>query len=139
MILNKTNLFACAIVLMTNNIEKTVEFYKKELGFEVVKHYEQEEKFAACYRDEVEMVVVEAKKGNIVPNNERYGSGYDAYLVPEDVDLFYEEIKGKDVKIIQEPVLTAYGSKEFKIEDIDGRIIGIGKIQDYDKFFKRNS
>ena len=139
MILNKTNLFACAIVLMTNNIEKTVEFYKKELGFEVVKHYEQEEKFAACYRDEVEMVVVEAKKGNIVPNNDRYGAGYDAYLVPEDVDLFYEEIKGKDVKIIQEPVLTAYGSKEFKIEDIDGRIIGISKIQDYDKFFKRNS
>ncbi len=139
MILNKTNLFACAIVLMTNDIEKTVEFYKKELSFEVVKHYEQEEKFAACYRDEVEMVVVEAKKGNIIPNNERYGAGYDAYLVPEDVDLFYEEIKNKDVKIIQEPVLTAYGSKEFKIEDIDGRIIGIGKIQDYDKFFKRNS
>lgn len=139
MILNKTNLFACAIVLMTNDIEKTVEFYKKELGFEVVKHYEQEEKFAACYRDEVEIVVVKAKRGNIVPNNERYGAGYDAYLVPEDVNLFYEEIKGKDVKIIQEPLLTAYGSKEFKIEDIDGRIIGIGKIQDYDKFFKRNS
>jgi len=138
-ILNKTKLFACAIVLITNDIEKTVEFYKEELGFEVVKHYEQEEKFAACYRDEGEIVVVKAKKGNIVPNNERYGAGYDAYFVPEDVDLFYQELKNKDVKIIQRPVLTAYGSKEFKIEDIDSRIIGIGKIQDYDKFFKRNS
>ena len=138
-ILNKTKLFACAIVLITNDIEKTVEFYKEELGFEVVKHYEQEEKFAACYRDEVEIVIVEAKRGEIVPNNERYGAGYDAYLVPENVEQFYNEIKNKDVKIIQKPNITPYGSKEFKIEDIDSRIIGIGKIQDYDKFFKRNS
>ena len=40
--------------------------------------------------------------------------------------------------VIEKPKITPYGSKEFKIEDIDGRIIGIGKVQDYDKFFKRD-
>src|SRR6056297_639036 len=137
-LMDKTKLFACVIVLMTNNIDKTVKYYKEVLEFQVVKHYEQEEPFAACYRDDVEIVIVEAKKGEIISNQDRYGAGYDAYLVPEDVDLFYQEIKDKEVKIVSEPKITSYGSKEFKIEDIDGRIIGIGRVQDYDKFFKRN-
>lgn len=135
--MKKTTLFASAIVLMTKDIDKTAQFYNEKLGFEVVKHYEQEEKFAACYRDEVEIVLVKAKKGEIISNYERYGSGYDAYLVPEDVELFFEEIKDNNINIIQEPLITKYGSKEFKIKDIDGRIIGIGKVEDYDKFFKR--
>ncbi len=129
---NKTALNACAIVLMTEDINRTAQFYQDQLGFEVVKHLENEEKFAACYRDNVELVLVETKKGLVVSNYDRYNAGYDAYLVPEDVDKFYNEIETKDVKVIQKPQMTAYGSKEFKIKDIDGRIIGIGKIQDYD-------
>ena len=137
MINKKTELNACAIVLMTEDINKTAQFYQEQLDFEVVKHLANEEKFAACYRDNVELVLVETKKGTIESNSARYGAGYDAYFVPEDVDKFYEEIKEKDIKVVQKPKITTYGSKEFKIEDIDGRIIGIGKIQDYDKFFKR--
>jgi catechol 2,3-dioxygenase-like lactoylglutathione lyase family enzyme len=128
---------ACAIVLMTEDINKTAQFYQDKLNFEVVKHLANEERFAACYRDNVELVLVETKKGTIESNSARYGAGYDAYLVTEDVDKFYKEIKEKDIKVVQKPKITEYGSKEFKIEDIDGRIIGIGKIQDYDQFFKR--
>ena len=60
---NKTVLNACAIVLMTEDINRTAQFYQDQLGFEVVNHLENEEKFAACYRDNVELVLVETKKG----------------------------------------------------------------------------
>lgn len=135
--MNKTELFASAIVLMSEDIDKTIDFYKEKLGFEVIKHFEYEEKFAACYRDNVEIVVVQVKKGTVVSNSKRYGAGFDAYLVPEDVNVFYNEIKEKKVKIIEKPVLKPYGSIEMKIEDIDGRIIGIGRVEEEDIFFNK--
>jgi len=86
--MNKTELFASAIVLMSEDINKTINFYKKQLGFKVIKHFEHGEKFAACYRENVEIVVVQTKKGEVISNMERHGAGYDAYLVPEDVNSF---------------------------------------------------
>ena len=137
--MNKTELFASAIVLMSEDINKTIDFYKNQLGFEVIKNFEHEEKFAACYRDNVEIVVVQIKKGKVISNTKRYGAGFDAYLVPEDVNAFYNEIKDKEVKIIEKPVLKSYGSIEMKIEDIDGRIIGIGRVEDQEVFFNKNN
>ena len=127
------------IVFVVPDAQRTAYYYRDVLGFRVVEHFDKEEKFAALYRDEIEMIVVQSRFGDVVPNRERYGAGYDAYIDPEhieDVDALYKEWTEKGAKIVSPPSLTPYGCYEFVLEDIDGRRIGIGLIKDNDVFFR---
>jgi uncharacterized glyoxalase superfamily protein PhnB len=136
----KARLDNVAPVLVSRDLRRTVEYYRDVLGFEGVEHYEAEEPFAALYRDSVELVAVQAKGGKVESNRARYGAGYDVYLDPEDlagVDLLYRELVERGARIVREPETTPYGSYEFVLEDVDGRLIGIGRIADEAVFFKR--
>jgi catechol 2,3-dioxygenase-like lactoylglutathione lyase family enzyme len=134
-----SKLVNAVIVFIVPDARRTTEYYRDMLGFRVVEHFDKEEKFAALYRDEVEIVIVQSQFGEVLSNRERYGAGYDAYIDPEDlesVDFLYKEWKEKGVKIITPPRLTSYGSYEFVLEDIDGRRLGIGLIKDKSVFFR---
>lgn len=127
-----------AIVLVTPDARKTAAYYRDVLGFRVVEHYEHVEPFATLYRDAVEFIVVQAQFGTVVPNRERYGAGYDAYLSPEDVagvDALFAEFQSKGAVIESPPAMTPYGNYEFVLRDNDGRRIGLGRIKDEEKFF----
>jgi catechol 2,3-dioxygenase-like lactoylglutathione lyase family enzyme len=140
--MNSSKLVNAVITFVTSDVRKTATYYHDVLGFRVVSHYDHAEPFAALYRDSIEIVVVQAKFGEILPNRTRYGAGYDAYLDPETVegvDEFYKEWKGKGANIANPPVMTPYGSYEFVIEDIDGRLIGIGRVKNKEAFFGEDS
>jgi catechol 2,3-dioxygenase-like lactoylglutathione lyase family enzyme len=127
-----------APVLLSADVVRTTEYYKSVFGFKVVEHYEAAEPFAALYRDNVELVVVQARHGQVEPNALRYGAGYDVYLGPEDVegvDRLFAELDQRGARIVQAPRLTPYGSYEFVVEDVDGRRVGIGRIKDSEVFF----
>lgn len=135
----KVKLVNLCPVFISQDIKKTVKYYVEELGFKFAKHYDKVENFATVYRDSIEFVIVQAKYGEVESNTMRYGVGYDAYIDPETVegvDVLYEEYLSRDVKIISKPQKTQYGSYEFVIEDIDGRLIGIGRIYDNDTYFR---
>lgn len=128
-----------APILISPDVRRTAEYYRDVLSFELVEHYESPEPFAALYRDSVELVVVQAARGQVESNAVRYGAGYDVYLDPDElagVDLLYEELREKDAQIVSAPAMTAYGSYEFVLEDIDGRRVGIGRVKDEGVFFK---
>ena len=128
-------------VLVSEDIKKTVSFYVEKLGFNYAKHYDKIENFATLYRDSIELVVVQGKFGKMESNTKRYGTGYDVYIDPntiEGVDIIYQEFLSKGVKVVQEPRRTEYGSYEFVIEDIDGRLIGIGLIFDNKVYFENS-
>jgi len=128
-----------APILVSSDVRRTAEYYRDVLGFEAVEHYESPEPFIALYRDSVEIVVVQAARGEVESNAARYGAGYDAYLDPENVagvDLLYDELRGKGARILAAPAMTPYGTYEFVLEDVDGRRIGIGRIKDESVFFK---
>ena len=130
--MSDAKLVHCAAVFLTENVERTAQYYQDILGFRVVTHYDQSEKFAALYRDEVEIVVVQARFGPVLANRQRYGAGYDAYLDPEtveDVDSLYQEFRAKGAIILSPPALTPYGSYEFTLQDIDSHQIVIGRIK----------
>lgn len=137
-----SKLINLAAVFVTPDIKRTAAYYKDILGFSVVEHYDNAEAFAALYRDEVEIIIVQSRFGEILSNKKRHGAGYDVYLSPESVegvDTLYLEFKEKGAKIVNPPTLTPYGSREFVIEDIDGRLIGIGCIKHRDVFFSNHS
>ena len=128
-----------AAVLISSDAVKTAEYYRDIMGFKIVEHFDGKEKFAALYRDEIEIIIVQSKYGEVQSNQQKYGTGYDIYIDPdtvEGVDLIYTELKDKGAKIISTPQMTEYGSYEFVMEDIDGRLIGIGRIRNNNQFFK---
>jgi uncharacterized glyoxalase superfamily protein PhnB len=128
-----------AAVLISSDAVKTAEYYSDIMGFKIVEHFDGKEKFAALYRDEIEIIIVQSKYGEVQSNRKKYGAGYDIYIAPdtvEGVDLIYTELKDKGAKIISAPQMTEYGSYEFVMEDIDGRLIGIGQVKDKERFFK---
>lgn len=133
-----SKLVHAVIIFVARDAKRSADYYREVLGFQVVEHFDKEEKFAALYRDEIEIIIVQSRFGEVISNQERYGAGYDAYLDPETVqgvDALHEEWKEKGAKILNPPRLTSYGSYEFVFEDIDGRRIGIGRIKNEAVFF----
>jgi catechol 2,3-dioxygenase-like lactoylglutathione lyase family enzyme len=136
--MNQTNLSSSAIVFVVPEAEKTAKFYRDKIGFRMVGHFDKAEKFAALYRGGIEIIVVQAKFGEVHSNREHFGAGYDAYLVPENAEVvqdFYHELVAARVEIVDEPFRTAYGSNEFSFRDCDGHIIGVGCIKEKEVFF----
>jgi catechol 2,3-dioxygenase-like lactoylglutathione lyase family enzyme len=131
--MKKPRLVNCAAVLVTPDIRKAVDWYRDKLGFRVTENFDQPEPFAALYRDSIELILIQSKFGKFESNRARYGAGYDVYLAPEkpaDVDLIQSELAARGVKIVQPHVLTSYGSRELVFEDVDGRLIGVGCIEE---------
>lgn len=138
---DKVKLVNLCPVFVSEDVKKTVKFYVEQLGFKYAEHYDKIDNFATIYRDSIEFVIVQAKIGKVESNTKRYGAGYDAYIDPDTVEgvaILYQEFLSKNVKIISEPQKTEYGSYEFVIEDIDGRLIGIGRIYDNQTFFENS-
>jgi catechol 2,3-dioxygenase-like lactoylglutathione lyase family enzyme len=129
-------------VFLTNDVMKTTDFYVNKLGFKFAKHFDKTVAFSTVYRDSIEIVIIEKRKGKIESNTEKYGNGEDAYIVIDTVDgvkEIFNELNNNDVKIIKEPTMTDYGSLEFIFEDIDGRNIGVGRILDKELYFKNSN
>ena len=136
---DRTKLANVAPVLVARDVRSTAAFYRKVFGFTVVEHYDATEPFAAIYRDDVEIILVQARHGSVESNRARYGSGYDVYIDPETVegvDEMYAELAAKGAVIRGKPAITPYGSYEFIVEDVDGRLIGNGRIRDESRFFR---
>ena len=128
-------------VFLSKDVRKTVQFYVEKLGFKSAQHYDKITSFATLYRDEIEFVIVQASKGEVQNNTQRYGAGYDAYIDTAEVtgvDELHAEYAAKGVKIIAPPFNTDYGSREFVFEDIDGRHIGVGLIANNALYFKNS-
>jgi catechol 2,3-dioxygenase-like lactoylglutathione lyase family enzyme len=137
--LNRAKLDNAAAVFVTPDVRRTADYYRDIFRFAVVEHYDAEEAFAAIYRDSVEILLVQAKHGEFQPNRVRYGAGFDIYLDPdtlEGVDAMHAELKAKGARILAEPAMTPYGAYEFLVEDVDGRLIGIGRIREPERFFR---
>jgi len=126
-------------VFISDDVKRTTEYYVNVLGFACAAHFDKTDNFATLYRDSVEIVVVQKKKGTIESNSKKYGNGFDAYIdtdTVEGVDLLYDEYLNKDVCMVKKPEMTDYGSYEFVIEDIDRRNIGFGLIANKEIYFK---
>ena len=108
------------------NIKKTAEFYVSKLDFRAVEHLECKEPHICLYKDNIEIILLQANTDQVFPNRELYGYGYDAYLYTENQELLEKAFLAKGIKIIQPLNMTDYQNKEFVIEDLDGRWLAFG-------------
>ena len=108
------------------DIKKTAEFYVSKLGFRAVPYLECAEPHICLYRDDSEIILLQANTESITPNRTLYGYGFDAYLYTEDQAILEKEFEEKDVKFVKHLTITDYQNKEFVVEDIDGRWLAFG-------------
>jgi catechol 2,3-dioxygenase-like lactoylglutathione lyase family enzyme len=121
------------VILPTPDVARTAGWYRDVLGFVVVEHLDAEDPFAAAYRDDVELVFVQIKSGEFLPNRLRYGAGYDVYLDPdtvEGVDEIHAEAVARGANVVRPPARVGYGSYECILEDPDGRWVCVGRVAD---------
>lgn len=113
------------------DIKKTAEYYVEKLGFRAVEYLECQEPHICLYRDDAEIILLQANTNQVLPNRTLYGYGFDAYLYTEDQELLEKEFLDKGVNFARRLNITDYQNKEFVIEDIDGRWLAFGlKIKD---------
>lgn len=108
------------------NIKKTAEFYVSKLEFRAVEYLECKEPHICLYKDDIEIILLQANTDKVLPNRKIYGYGYGAYLYTENQQLLEKEFAAKGIKIIKPLNMTDYQNKEFVIEDSDGRWLAFG-------------
>ncbi len=107
-------------VLHVSNATTADEFYCKRLGFTRGFAYRFDEAQPdPCYmgltRDEVRLHVSSFPGDGV--------SGGVVFLVVEDVDVLYAELKANDVEINLEPTDQSWGNREMYVRDPDGNSI----------------
>lgn len=110
--------------LMVEDVNKTVEYYQKVLGFELVMTVPNEGVYnwAMMKRGNVEIMFQE--RNNIIDEypvlkDKTPGGGLTFFTRVGNVEELYKELKDK-VEIVLDLHKTFYGSKEFAIKDING-------------------
>ena len=110
-------------VLAVKNLEKSAEYYQRQLGFETDWqgdgwHFLKREKFylmlGECPDDRSAF--------------ETRNHSYFAYIDVENIDALYLEYLECDIEILQEIADKPWGQREFSIRTIDGHRIMFGQV-----------
>lgn len=107
-------------------IKETAEFYTSKLNFRAVEYLNCKEPHICLYKDDVEIILLQANVGEVLPNRKLYGYGYDAYLYTKDLAQLEKEFMIREIKIIKRLNMTDYQNNEIVIEDCDGRWVAFG-------------
>lgn len=111
-------------MLATENIEKTLEFYTRVLGFKCQGKYPEEN---PCW---ISLCNGKTEIAFNLPNDhsefEKPTFTGSIYLHVENIDEVWEKLKDK-VEIIYEIENFDYGMREFGIRDCNGYILNLGE------------
>ena len=113
--------------IMVEDVNRTIEFYKELLNFELLTTVPEEGQFAWAMmkRDEVEiMFQSRTSLEEEIPalQQKEIGGALTFYIQVEDLKELYTRLK-ENVTIIQDTHPTFYGAQEFAIQDCNGFIL----------------
>ena len=102
------------------DIEHSIEFYTKKLGFDIEFRYE--DFYAGIIKDNYSIHLKSGKPSIKERKNKRENTDLDIVFSVEGVKDLYEELMNKSVEIVQPLCERPYGN-EFYIVDPDGYIL----------------
>ncbi len=124
--------------LMVGNVNETLDFYEKVLGFSLVMGVPEDSQqivtaragdtplgFAIIKRDEVELMLQSQKSlaGELPEFRKRpVGGAVTLYIQVANARELYERIKGQ-VTILKDLHTTFYGAEEFYLRDGNGYVL----------------
>ena len=117
--------------LMVEDVNKTVDFYKNMLGFDVLATVPEtgQLNWAMLKQGDVEMQFqTRASLSEEIPafKDRAIGGTLTLYIDVEDVTALHNALKDK-VAIVQAMHTTFYGTQEFAIEDCNGFVLSFSQ------------
>jgi predicted enzyme related to lactoylglutathione lyase len=117
----RARLLQIAPQISVPDVRATAQWYCDVLGFSIDSIYPEDQPDAAVIsRDEAAIVLDRSARGLAVPNHERHGVGYDAYISVDHLDELAGEFRDRGARIIDGPVNRPYGVRELVVEDVNG-------------------
>lgn len=132
--------------LMVNDVNKTIDYYVKNLGFKFALGVDHDKNVKLVQLDQTQLVWAIIKKSSVeimlqqqdnlideVPEfkGRTVGGTFTLYISMNNTQSFYEQIKHK-VEIFKELHKTFYGAYEFAIKDLNGYILYFSQQQEGD-------
>jgi len=106
--------------LLVADIELSIEFYAKKLGFEIDFRYE--DFYAGLIKDGCSIHLKSGKPLTEERKNKRSNEDLDIVFSVDSIEYLYEKLSNKSIEFVQTLRHMPYG-KEFYIADPDGYII----------------
>ena len=107
--------------LLVADVDRSIEFYTKKLGFDVDFRYE--DFYAGIIKDGYSIHLKAGKPSIEERENRRNNEDLDIVFSVDGIEDLFEQISGKSIEFIQPLREMNYG-KEFYVADPDGYIIG---------------
>jgi catechol 2,3-dioxygenase-like lactoylglutathione lyase family enzyme len=108
---------------LVDNLERSMAYYRK-LGFRFGEPWGGF--YAIGALDGLELHLKEAPKNQAERRHRREHDHVDASAGVDGIEAFYEHCVGNGVTILKPLKATAWGTKDFYIEDPDGYLISFG-------------
>lgn len=117
---NGKALRAGAPVFVVEEVQRSVDYYRKALGFSVEFTHGTPAAYAGIERDDVILHLQAARDSN------RKAGQSAMYVFVADVDALHRELKSRGAKIANEPKDYPYGMRDFDVQDLDGNSLCFG-------------
>jgi catechol 2,3-dioxygenase-like lactoylglutathione lyase family enzyme len=110
--------------LVVPDVQKTAEYYRDVLGFEILGYFLDPPVYSMVRRGEVELHFGKSDSGDVQKNEAiRKGLGTDVNMIVSDIKGLHDELSAAGANIIRPPIKRIYGSIEFEILDCDNHKI----------------
>jgi predicted enzyme related to lactoylglutathione lyase len=114
-------------VLLVADIERSVAYYRDQLGFEC-EMYGDPPEFASARRGEATLLLALCREPErIVPNWHIVHNMWNAYIRVDDADAIYAEVQERGAGIDYTIYDAPHGFREFGVQDPDGHDIAFGQ------------
>jgi predicted enzyme related to lactoylglutathione lyase len=122
-----TTLTGVSPVLLVADLDRSVGFYRDELGFQCAVHGDPPD-FAVASRDAaVILLALAAESERLVPNWRIRDKTWNAYIRVDDADAIYAEVQARGASIDYTIYDAPHGFREFGVQDPDGHDIAFGQ------------
>ena len=108
---------------LVDDLERSIGYYEK-LGFTFGEPWEGF--YAIGHLDGLELHLKEAPKNDADRRHRRDNEHLDAAAGVDGIEAFYEHCAANGIMILKPLTATAWGTKDFYIEDPDGYVICFG-------------
>ncbi len=119
----KPRLTSLAPQFLVDELERSIAYYRK-LGFTFGEPWEGF--YAIGVLDGLELHLKEAPKNQAERQHRRENEHLDAVAGVEGIEVFYEQCIANGATILKPLAATAWGTKDFYIDDPDGYIVCFG-------------
>lgn len=119
----KSRLTSFAPQFLVEDLERSIAYYRK-IGFTFGEAWEGF--YAIGHLDGLELHLKEAPKNEAERRQRRDHEHLDAAAGVDGIEAFYEQCLANGVAILKPLAPTAWGTKDFYIEDPDGYIVSFG-------------